>query len=74
MSRVHTPLLAACGLSALAPISVSAHHSRALYDLNAEIVLEGTVVELGWSNPHIYFTVETTGPDGLACSRSRRCR
>jgi hypothetical protein len=41
-----------------------AHHSRAAYDLTKEVTLEGTVVELAWTNPHIYVTVETLGEDG----------
>ena len=41
-----------------------AHHSRALYDLSAEAVIEGTVTTLVWHNPHISMTVETTGADG----------
>ncbi len=46
-----------------------AHHSRAPYDLTQEIVIEGTVAELDWKNPHIYMTVETVGPDGATARR-----
>jgi hypothetical protein len=41
-----------------------AHHSRAAYDLGKEIVVEGTVVDLAWKNPHIFVTVETRDTDG----------
>ena len=34
--------------------AVYAHHSRANFDLNQEIALEGEVVEVGWTNPHFY--------------------
>jgi hypothetical protein len=42
-----------------------AHHSRAFYDMTKEIVVEGTVTELDWKNPHISMTVQTTGEDGV---------
>ena len=41
-----------------------AHHSRAFYDMTKEIVIEGTVTELEWKNPHISMTVQTQGEDG----------
>jgi hypothetical protein len=44
--------------------TAAAHHSRAAYDLTKEVTLEGTVVELAWTNPHIYVTVEAVGEDG----------
>jgi uncharacterized protein DUF6152 len=46
--------------TACAP-AVFAHHSRANYDMTKEIVVEGTVTELAWKNPHIFMTVETEG-------------
>jgi hypothetical protein len=50
----------ACALASTA----AAHHSRAAYDMSKEIVVEGTVTDLAWKNPHIFMTVETTSPDG----------
>jgi hypothetical protein len=46
-----------------------AHHSRALYDTTQEVVIEGTVAELEWSNPHVSLTVETEGADGASVLR-----
>ena len=37
------------------------HHSPALFDLSKEVSIEGVVVDVAWSNPHVYVTVETTG-------------
>jgi hypothetical protein len=52
-------------VAAVAQSSASlAHHSRAAYDLTKEVLLEGTVTELLWKNPHIFVTVETLGADG----------
>jgi hypothetical protein len=53
-------VLAVC---AVAPMA-AAHHSRAAYDLGREIVVEGTVADLAWKNPHIFMTVATKSPDG----------
>ncbi len=41
-----------------------AHHSQAMFDTSKEIVLEGKVARLDWTNPHMYLTIETKGPDG----------
>ena len=41
-----------------------AHHSRALYDMTTEVVFDGTVTKLEWTNPHISMTVATKGADG----------
>jgi hypothetical protein len=43
---------------------VVAHHSTAAFDMTSEVVVEGTIAKLDWTNPHVYFTVETTGTDG----------
>jgi hypothetical protein len=41
-----------------------AHHSPSQYDMSQEVVLEGTIAEVEWQNPHVYLTVEMSGPDG----------
>jgi hypothetical protein len=42
-----------------------AHHSPApLYDMSQQVVLEGTITEVEWRNPHVYLTIEMSGPDG----------
>ena len=45
-------------------ISASAHHSAAAFDTAKEVVIEGTVTELEWQNPHIYLTLKTMAADG----------
>src|SRR6187455_575592 len=57
-------MLVACAVSVLTPASVFAHHSRANYDMTKEVVLEGTVAALAWTNPHISMTLETQSPGG----------
>lgn len=51
-----------CGLCAAS--GAQAHHSRALYDMTTEVVFDGTVTRLEWTNPHISMTVATRGADG----------
>jgi hypothetical protein len=60
---MRTPLvLVAAG--AFAPSVASAHHSPSAFDVTKQIVIEGTLTKLDWTNPHVYLTVETEGPDG----------
>ena len=64
-SRMSRPLVfSACAICAFTPAAASAHHSRANYDMTKEIVVEGTVAELAWKNPHISMTLETRSPGG----------
>jgi hypothetical protein len=56
------PLLFAILL--LLAFTAQAHHSPASFDQSVEVVIEGTVAELTWANPHTYFAVETVGPGG----------
>jgi hypothetical protein len=50
-------LFAAClSLSVITP--AAAHHSNAAYDPDHPMTLEGTVMSVNWTNPHITFVVE----------------
>jgi hypothetical protein len=42
----------------------SAHHSMSMFDASKEILIEGTVARLDWTNPHMYLYVDAKGPDG----------
>ena len=44
--------------------SVSAHHSRANFDLKTVVEIEGVVTEFAWKNPHAYTTVDVVNEDG----------
>ena len=43
--------------------TASAHHSNAAYDLDHLRIIEGTVKEVNWTNPHITFHVEEDAKD-----------
>ena len=44
--------------------SASAHHSRAAFDLDTNVEIEGILVELAWRNPHAYVIVESIDEQG----------
>ena len=57
-------LALACAVSVAAASVASAHHSPSAFDLTKEVTVEGTITELEWKNPHIYFTIETEDAAG----------
>ena len=46
-----------------------AHHSPSAYDVRIEVTVEGTLTKVDWTNPHIYLTLETAGPNGQRVSQ-----
>ena len=57
-----TPLAAA--LLVLASTPVLAHHSRANFDLESVVEVEGVVTEFTWRNPHAFTVIESKAADG----------
>jgi hypothetical protein len=52
-------------LGAFVGSAALAHHSPSAYDMTGGLVtVEGTLTKVEWANPHIYLTLETTGPNG----------
>ncbi|MBT5330736.1 MAG: hypothetical protein HOL48_03040 [Porticoccaceae bacterium] len=59
----YTALLAA-SLLLLSQVA-TAHHSKALqFDMNSEIVVVGTIIELEWRNPHAWLNIEAENEHG----------
>jgi hypothetical protein len=47
----------------------AAHHAlNAFFDLDAPVEIDGTLTSVRWTNPHIAFELESTGPDGETVS------
>ena len=44
---------------------VLAHHSRNMFDLQKEVVLEGTITEFQWTNPHIWIQISVPNAKGI---------
>ena len=46
-------------LLAMAPVSVWAHHSHAMFDASKEVTVEGTVKSFVFANPHVWLYLVT---------------
>lgn len=49
--------LGAIAMGGAAALPASAHHSYAMFDMNQTIVLDATVQQFRWSNPHAFIRV-----------------
>lgn len=45
-------------------LPAAAHHSRAIYDRERRITIDGVVTQFEWGNPHVYLYVETQSDTG----------
>ena len=48
----------------LASLPAVGHHAPAIFDQSRTIVIEGTVTEFVWSNPHSWIHMDVVGEDG----------
>ena len=44
--------------------SAIAHHSTAMFDMNKNVVLEGTIKEFQWTNPHTWIVFDVPNASG----------
>jgi hypothetical protein len=44
-------------VGAVGTVTVSAHHSFAMFDMEKNVTYLGTVTAWNWQNPHVHFTV-----------------
>lgn len=51
-------------LAGFSSASVFAHHSMAMFDLQKEVTLSGTVKEFQWTNPHSWVQLMVTDANG----------
>ena len=56
--------LAIVGL-ALASVSLAAHHSFAMFQMDKDVEYRGVVREWKWQNPHVHFTLDVTKQPGV---------
>ena len=66
MTRImrRSMLVGGCLSAALTVSAAEAHHSVSAFDLSKTISYTGTVAKIEWQNPHCWFWVDTTLPDG----------
>jgi hypothetical protein len=57
-------ILAAALLLSLAAPAAQAHHSYAMFDNDKRLLLEGTIKEMQWTNPHAWMQVMVREPSG----------
>lgn len=41
-----------------------AHHSFAMFDQTREVTISGTIVDIQWTNPHVWMEVDVPQDDG----------
>jgi Family of unknown function (DUF6152) len=63
MKLINTQSMAAA-LFGLFCLSALAHHSGNMFDSDKEVVLNGTVKEFQWSNPHIWIQINVPNDKG----------
>lgn len=51
-------------LGLVATLPALAHHSRAMFDVDVLIAVEGVVSAVEWKNPHMWVTLEVPTADG----------
>jgi hypothetical protein len=66
MNRVtkNAGTLALAGATLAGIGAAAAHHSMAMYDHHKTVTIDGTVVELRWSNPHVVLIVASKAEEG----------
>jgi hypothetical protein len=68
MHRIHNlAVTSICGLLAACGVAIqtsSAHHSTAMFDKSRIMVLDGTVMELRWTNPHVHLVLNGIVKEG----------
>ena len=60
----HIAALAACGVLAIGSVSVSAHHSTAMYNMANPVTVSGIVTRFEWTNPHAFVYVNVKDESG----------
>jgi hypothetical protein len=51
-------------ITLLASAGAGAHHAPAVFDQTRTVVIEGTVTEFKWANPHSWIRMDVVGKDG----------
>lgn len=65
MSTLRIGALAiAASAAMLAAGSASAHHSTAMFDMTKNVVLQGTIKEFQWTNPHTFIYIDVPNSAG----------
>jgi len=63
MPRKTLAILTVLGFIAMGAL-VSAHHSRAMFDTETLVSVEGVVTDVQWRNPHMWVMLDVPGENG----------
>jgi hypothetical protein len=55
------------------PAPADAHHSTAMFNLDARLTLNGVLKEIQWTNPHAWIQVTVADPKGAPVEWSIEC-
>jgi hypothetical protein len=61
---IHASRLTGAAILSLVLDPAIAHHSRAHFDLDSMITIDGIVTEVSWRSPHVYYEVQTVDAIG----------
>ena len=50
---------------ALASVSLAAHHSFAMFEMDKDVEYQGVVSEWKWQNPHVHFILDVKAAPGV---------
>jgi len=54
--------------AALIALPAIAHHSFAMFDMQNEKTMTGTVTDFKWTNPHAFLSLDAPGDDGAVAN------
>jgi Family of unknown function (DUF6152) len=57
-------MVTAAAAALVAAGSAGAHHSTAMFDMKKDVVLQGTIKEFQWTNPHTWIVFEVPNAAG----------
>lgn len=63
-------IIVAAIASALPAYSLLAHHAPAVFDQSRTVVIDGTVTEFVWANPHSWIRMDVESEDGSVANWS----
>jgi hypothetical protein len=63
--RLHVLLPAVLLASAIGAVSLSAHHSFAMFQMDKDVTYAGVITEWKWQNPHVHFVVHIKSGAGI---------
>jgi hypothetical protein len=71
--KLQSFLVTGIAVLGLKGLPASAHHSFAMFDQHKTVVLEGTVLQFQWTNPHVWIQMKVDDGRGGAAEWGVEC-